>query len=162
MVSGSLVAAGVVCERLSAVHYSYQDFWFEIPWVSPLKYLRNVGLEYPLPMKIWSGIGTGMEYLPLENLARLRYFGLELVWSTPPPPQDLCCGSWYVETNRCIPKDTASFIRCDSDSDCDRRWRNHYVTLRSVGVYVVQYWQWLHFRMGNSFVAIFVGQCEWS
>ena len=116
----------------SLPHSSYKDFWFKNPWVPPLKYFRNVGLEYlspppPPPMKIWS----------------TWHLGFELVSSKPPthPPlsKDLCCGSWCVETNRCFLKDTVSFIRYDSD--CDRHWHNHYVTLRSVGVYVVQHWQ---------------------
>ena len=37
-----------------------------------------------------------------ENLARLRDFGFELVWSTL-LPKDFC-GRWCVETNRCIPQ----------------------------------------------------------
>ena len=93
------------CDALP--HSSYQNFWFKIPWVPPLKYFRNVGLDNPPPH---------------ENLVRTCYLGFELFWSTPPPmkiwpdwgtldlswagvpppPWKYLCGSWYVETNHCI------------------------------------------------------------
>ena len=88
-----LVSTLIVCERLSAMDYhiplphsTCQNFWFKFPWVPPFRYFRNVGLDYPPP--------------PNENLSRSLHFRFQLVWSNPPP----LCGSWCVETNRCIPQ----------------------------------------------------------
>ena len=83
------------CDALQ--HSSYQNFWFKIPWVPPLKYSRNVVWSTPSPSptpnKILSGLGTwdlswsGVTPLPgNENLVRTLHFGFELVWSNPPPP----------------------------------------------------------------------------
>ena len=155
----------------SLPHSSYQDFWFKNPWVPPLKYFRNVGLEYPPPHPPWKfgqdlalGIWVGMEYPPPAKMKTWPDWGtldLSLSRVNPPPhPRTYVVGAGVWRLIVVFPKDTVSFIRYDSD--CDRRLHNHYVTLRSVGVYVVQHWQWLHLRMGNSFVAIVVGQCEWS
>ena len=63
MISGSLVATHVVCERLSTIHYHIPVIKIFVP---PLKYFRNVGLEYPLsPWKFSQdlalGIWAGME-----------------------------------------------------------------------------------------------------
>ena len=60
----------------------WKIFWCKIPWVPPLKYLRNVVSRiHPPQMKNWTGIGT-FEFWVVKNTP-LRM-----------------CG---VETNRCIP-----------------------------------------------------------
>ena len=58
--------------------------------------------QWKLGQDLTLGIWVGLEYPPPnenENLARLRNFGFELVWRT-----KHFCGSWCVETNRCIPQ----------------------------------------------------------
>ena len=73
-----------------------ENFWLKIPWVPPLKYLRNVSPPSPQKRKLsemlglWIWVGPEYPYPPPpppqhENLAKLRDFGFELVQSTPPP-----------------------------------------------------------------------------
>ena len=93
-----------ICDALP--NSSYQDFWFKIPWVPPLKYFRkyfnenfvrtwHFGFEL-----VWSS--NCPPPTPInENLVRTWHFGFELEY--PPLPKD-SCGSWCVETNCCIPQ----------------------------------------------------------
>ena len=117
MVSSSLVATPVACGRLSTIHYRIQvtkifgSKILECPH-SSISGMLVWSTPPPPPMKIWSGLGTwdlswyGVPPCKNENLTRLRDFGFEFVSSKPPspPPKDLCCGSWCVETNRCFPQ----------------------------------------------------------
>ena len=68
------VSTHVVCERLSAMHY-------HIPVT------RIFGWEFlEFPHSSISGMLVWSTPTPNENLAWLRDFGFELVWSTTPPP----------------------------------------------------------------------------
>ena len=69
-------------------HPSYQNFWFKIPWVPPLKYLNDVvwsTCPHPPKMKIWSGLGTwdlswsGVLPLPLP-LQKWKFGQIEGLW----------------------------------------------------------------------------------
>ena len=77
-----------------------------------------------------------MEYLPLENLARLRYFGLELVWSTPPPRTYVVgAGMWrLIAVSPRIPPRSYGATATATDVEA-------IITLHCAlwGVYVVQY-----------------------
>ena len=101
------------------------DFGFEL--ICSTHPLPNDNLVRTLALGIW----VGLDYPhppppPNENLARTWNFGFELVWGTLPhpkmkiwsgldtfdlswsgvslpPPLRTYCGSWWVETNRCIP-----------------------------------------------------------
>ena len=82
----------------------------KIPWVTPLKYLRNVVSRVPPPMKIVRDVGT---------------YGLS--WSRvllpPPPPnyQNDLCGSWCVEANRWSPQGYCLVYYCLIDENCIKR-----------------------------------------
>ena len=88
----ALILLDVVCERLSAMQglpeLGLTNLLLKIPWVLPLKYLRNVGMGR-----------AG------QDLALWIWVGLEYTSTSPrtPIPRDLCT-SWCVETNRCIPQ----------------------------------------------------------
>ena len=66
----------------------FQNFLVQNSLSTPTKYLRNVGLEHPT----W-------KWKFAQILALWIWVGLEY----PRPHKDLC-GSWCVETNRCIPQ----------------------------------------------------------
>ena len=89
----------VVYERLSVMRdylwckgfHGMAKFVLKIPWLPPLKYFSNVGLNhhptlFPPPRKCRFG----------EILA----LGVDLVWTTTIPSSWIMC----VETNRCIPQ----------------------------------------------------------
>ena len=61
----------------------FQDIWCKIPWVPPLKYLKNVvsrDFWFETLDLSWSRVSPSP-----WNLARLRDFGFELVQIIPPP-----------------------------------------------------------------------------
>ena len=111
-----LFSKHVVCERLSAMHYHipatrmFGSKFLECPHSSIWEMWSGVPPTLqPLKMKIWSGAGTwdlnwsGVNPPPpYEHLVRTWHLGLRC------PPKDLC-GSWCVETDRYIPKNTVSF-----------------------------------------------------
>ena len=59
------------------MHYTFQlvEFLTQNSLSAPLKYFRNVGLEYPPPPPAEN-----------KNLGRSWHFGFELVWGGPPTP----------------------------------------------------------------------------
>ena len=74
--------------------FKLPEFLVQNSLSAPTQVFEEYGLEYPpspKKKKIWSGLGT---------------LGLSRSGVAPPPPpakKDLC-GSWCVETNRCIPQ----------------------------------------------------------
>ena len=120
-----LVSTHLVCERLSAIHYHipvtriFGSKFLECPhssilgmlvWSTPV--LPNAPNPPPI-MKIWPGLDTlDLSWFgvppPLPPPLKMKIWPdlgtLYLSWSgVPHPPHDLC-GSWCVETNRCIPQ----------------------------------------------------------
>ena len=110
-----LLVSTHVCDR----HYLRCITTFQLPEFlvqnslgAPTQVFEECGLEYP-------------PQTPNQNLVRTGHMGFELVWSAPPPknkiwsglgtldlswsgvpppPAKDICGSWCVETNRCIPQ----------------------------------------------------------
>ena len=97
-----------MCERLSVMHYHIPvtrlwlaEFVFKIPWVTPLKYIRNVGLS-------WSG-------KPPHPPRKCRFGQIVALWvwvrlGPPPPllPTYVGAGVWRLIA--LSPKDTVSFF----------------------------------------------------
>ena len=119
-----------ICDALP--HSSYQNLWFKILWVPPLKYLRNVV----------SGVTASPSPLPPSKWK----FGQDsALWSgvtpvTPPAPHKDLCWSWCVETNRCIPEG----YRLVSEASVCSRWEGDV---------------WCHFLSGCLVPCSFQGKC---
>ena len=99
-----LVSTHVVCERLFVMQglpkFGLANILLKIPWVLPLKYFRNVGLDrHPLPP-------------PYENFGRSWHFGFELVWRTPPLENEYVGGGVWRLIAVSL-KDTVSFFKLE-------------------------------------------------
>ena len=92
----------------------FQDFWWKIPRVPPLKYFGNVGLEYPPPLS------------DSKNLVKTWHFGIWVGLEYPTPRTYVGAGVWRLIAVSL--KDTVSFVLA---ATCVWSWRALVCTCRS-------------------------------